>query len=395
LAEKHEKYRVLLELAAHRRKLLYRQSSAPKEIEALERTETDLLENIRIDSGYEQLYHLVMQKIKPQSRESEEVKQELKAFLSHELISAGPQGKSQISRITHHNIKGMIAFATGNLNEFHQQYEIVLELWRTHPHQIDMNQGRFLEHLHSFLGSWALRDDGEGYRKALDQFREVTIKSDSARFKKEELLHIHELIYFMNFGGYEAGKKNVESLVKWMQKYQNQVSIARRLLFHHNITVFYFLHDDFSAARSTLREILRKQDTTNRADIRNFAKIFDLVLLFELRRKEPDFYESLLESRQRSVLRNLDRKEETDPMEKVVLNFLKRAEAMTSPQERNKNLIDAKTALEGIRDSAGDRPPIGCQELLFWLEARIAGIPLRELFEQKLSERHQPNRTQK
>lgn len=387
LAEKHEKYQILLELAAHKRVLLYRNAAPQAEVMALEKTEADLLENIRIDSHYGQLYHLVAQKLKLKSRVSKQGKQELEDFLHHGLIEHGPQGNSLISRITYHNIKGMIAFALGNLNEYYLEYEQVLELWRTHPHQIETNQSRFLEHLHSFLGSWSLRDDGEGYRKALDQFREVEIKSDSARFKKEELLHIHEFLHFLNFGGYETGKVYVESLIKWIQKNQSQVSAARRLLFHHNIAVFYFLHDESSAARKALKEILRYQNTSARADIRNFARIFDLVLLFELRRGDPDYYESLLDSRYRSVVRSLDRKEEIAPMEKEVLKFLKKTEVITTPKERKKNLLDAKAALEEIRDTPGGRPPLGCHELLFWLEARIEGIPLRELFEKKLEER--------
>jgi hypothetical protein len=157
--------------------------------------------------------------------------------------------------------------------------------------------------------------------------------------------------------------------------------VHRSILLNYNITLFYFLFSEFSASLKWLNRILNLEKMEPRQDIRIFARTFQLILHFELNNWD------LLEYLFRSTYRFLRRTEELFPLEKHILEFVRKAPGLVSGVERREAFQALEVQVKKLGTQKGYRRPLGYQEILFWIESHIRGIPLGELFQEKLRER--------
>ncbi|MEM0999374.1 MAG: hypothetical protein AAGN35_20115 [Bacteroidota bacterium] len=397
LARKYENYPILLELMRHRRQGMFLRLDRKTDIEELRNTEQEVLRQIALDSAYVALNNRLQDRLRVKARfRTKKERAELTGYLSEDLIQSGPQGDSFESRLAYYEVSASIAVALSDWQAAVQHYRRIIALWQEYPFFAETRQSQYTQSLSKVIGMYLFLYDAKGYRKALDQLSQLKLKSKAAQKKQEGRAHYYELLYYMNFGGYDAGKAHIEEYEHWIRENQNHLSRERELNIYHNFTVFFFLHGQCELAWSRLRHIIDYPYTVNRRDIIEFARIFEWVLLKELDAPAEADFQDLLLGRTRSLQRFLrNKKGDLNALERVVKDHLIGGDPQKDMTHQPELLAIARQELEEIMHSEQpSRPPIGGQELLFWLEARQKGIPLGTLFQEQLAMRLQSEVTQ-
>jgi hypothetical protein len=172
----------------------------------------------------------------------------------------------------------------------------------------------------------------------------------------------------------------------WLDQHKDKLSDVRLLIFYYNITLYYFAHSQFSQAQKWLLKILHFPPTEARADIRDFARVFQLVLQYEL--GNLDVQEYLL----RSAYRYFNRTQKLHEYEEAILTFVRKEQknAGISRKATYSAFETLQESLQKIRSEAEGAEPVGFQVMLFWIESHLEGVPLKVYYARKVAEQTKP-----
>jgi hypothetical protein len=172
----------------------------------------------------------------------------------------------------------------------------------------------------------------------------------------------------------------LNSFAAWLTQNSGQVPISKLLAAYFNVFSLQFVLGEFRKANEWLLKILSTPGKEERRDIRDVARIFQVILHHEL--GNPELQDYLLTSTYRYFRRN-DRMEK---MNAVLIRFF-RAEQKHLPE--SKEFLTALEELDRetedvIRTGTG-KIPLGMTEVSFWVKSKLEGIPLRAYYEKMVA----------
>ena len=133
-----------------------------------------------------------------------------------------------------------------------------------------------------------------------------------------------------------------------LHTYEDNITKSRQLTFFYNIAIAFFLKQDYFNALEWINRILNEPKLKERQDIQSLARIFQLVIHFEL--DHIEFVESLISSANRYLIK----KDKRHSAEFVIIQHLKealyanKAERRTIFQQLSADLKEEKS-LEEIK----------------------------------------------
>lgn len=201
---------------------------------------------------------------------------------------------------------------------------------------------------------------------------------------EQESLLINQTLYttlllYLNAGRYKEGIGVVEKIEELLGKKSVKVSIGREMTYCYNITIFYFIQEDYAASLRWLNRLLQFQGVGLKQHLQDFARLFQLVLHFELGNLD------LLEYLFRSALRFYKSRKALYPFEELIFAALGRMMQMEEPVEKiSKELYDG---LWQVAREMNGKEPSGLYELIFWAQSKAEKLSLRKVFQKRVNER--------
>ena len=275
-------------------------------------------------------------------------------------------------------------YSKGEAREALNIYDELLSTWEKKRKWIDQHPIEFFGILKNFLGLSLFLEDFEAFRSKLQEYQTLKFRTPDLQERFMLILYSKELNYAINHLDFSDAIKVTEKVGKWLGEV-SFISMAQRLSTTYNILTFLFVNGEFKKANRWLLEILNASGKTERQDIRDFARVFQIVFQTEL--NNPDLQEYLL----RSSYRYLKRKSGYQDLEKLLIQFFRRHHKLSpGSNETHRSWQTLSLDLEQLRQSRSDQHLLGLNEIAYWVQSKIEGVSIREYFERMKREIYNP-----
>ncbi len=191
----------------------------------------------------------------------------------------------------------------------------------------------------------------------------------------QRMLHQNQLALALNLGNLDLVERLIPEIEAWLSRKENKSQQGHQLSFYHNFAVAHFLAGHQAAAHRQVVRILQHPERKLRQDVRDFARVLQAVIQFELGDTQLSDYLA------RSAKRHFGQRGLQAQFEMAVLKHLQAlmdlADPSTLRQERQR-FINALDAI--AEEQSGEVPLPGLMETRLWAEARLKGLPIRQVF---------------
>ncbi len=309
-----------------------------------------------------------------------EAQQQIDAVL--ELLPPANEVKDTLSQIYAVNTNALHSFVSGNFKAAQQQYHKALQLFADQKDLRHEASDLYRNTLGNYMNSCLMSEEFNTYYTTLQQAKKLTTNSPEAHRRLQAVLLYHQMNFSLNFGTLQEGEKAIEEIDHYLNTYNDAIPASQRVSFTYNSAVLLFFHDCGEAASQKVNQLHQLGKGEMRQDIRRFAHILELILLFD--RGKSD----LLEYTHRATIRQYKLSDTLLWYETAVLQFLKKwhADKANDPKAYRAAAAQLKTHLEQQQQATEGRQPTGLQEVLHWLASKANGQSLATYYEGVLEE---------
>lgn len=299
--------------------------------------------------------------------------------LEFEQIESRPalQGPplSFLSGLLQAHVRSIIAFARGDFAAALQTYGESSFAWEERPELIPLHSDLYMRYQLNHLNACLISRQAAEFQRVLAVTKARLPQLRGNPLQHERRIYYLELIFCLNYGNEAQDKALMGSLEPWLDLHSRFVEDQHLLPLLHNCAIFHFLHSQYRPAIRFLNRIRNIPKTPRHLGIQSFAPIFEIVLHYELGNMD------YVESRLRAATRN---PRKLSAYHKLITRFFKKLEGLSGPSELRERLVLLREALQ---KAAQPIPPTGHHEILFWLQSRIDGIPVRQIYQEALAGR--------
>ncbi|MEO1515543.1 MAG: hypothetical protein AAFV95_11035 [Bacteroidota bacterium] len=184
------------------------------------------------------------------------------------------------------------------------------------------------------------------------------------------------LVYYLNTQQFDKAGELADIVKKGLAKYN--LNASRRIVFHHNVAVFFFVNQQFEEAREWFGKNLQFKKSEARQDLQRIARIFYLITQIEDSQLEE--LEGSMRSTQRYFRVYTDLKKQD--YELTILNFLKKY--YNSPHAEKAAVAGELTQyLQKQATSPNSKWP-GLEEISLWAKSKVERMPIIDILTKRL-----------
>lgn len=323
--------------------------------------------------------HLALRRINYRARTDAE-KAQFAEILAHPLVAA-PDPPASFKASRHfHSIHGHNALMQRDYETAYAHFSAIIEGWQAHPEIMRMETATVAQDMAQLLNACMYAMQWDEAEKLIVQIDALPSKTRNDQITRLNQSCYAQLFYCVNTGAFEAGTRLIAEIEQLLRKHGAQLNPARHINFHYNITIFHFVNGNFAESLRWLNALLTRPKTDLRQNIQDFARIFQVVLHYE--RGNYDLVEYLY----RSTYRYYRSHREIHRFEELIFEAIKQliAAAEADRPELYQGLYDALWGQ--ARNPDGKEPP-GMYEMIFWVQSKVTGRPLQDVYAQRVRER--------
>lgn len=374
LATVHDRHLVLFEILFMERSItIEHQSREVQEHVNVINAETEQL--LQRFSDYCTLYMLkdsifILSRTRYLMRDSEYEK-EAQRLASHPLLKQEPQEGFE-SKYLYHFIHALCHLSGRNYTEADKCYLALISLWEDHPAKIKDESHRYKKTLSNYLSNCQSIGKLSEFPRILEKIRSVPCRTADEEAEEFQNVYYMELLYLMNTNALDKAEALVPDIEKGLKQYRTKINKARELAFYHNIAVLFFVQGKYRKALDWVNKIVNDERSESRQDIQDFARLFQLILHYELGNLD------VFEYSWRSAHRYFKQKESAYAFELLTLNGLKqlaRADENKKQEAYGKLQYELHELVSGPVNKKGQ----GFDEVMYWVKSKVLNKPLAEV----------------
>ncbi len=385
-AYRYEIYPALLEIINWEKAIISSEIESGKvtqheqDVNALHRETKEACERILNSNDYwvlgKQLYLL---SIKDDVLRSHEDRVKYEAIISNPLFSRKNLPESYIGRVYYYQSYGLYYRAMGNLAESYKWYKKVVEWTEVNPHQKMHNYlSLYIPALTTFIRICGELRKYDEVIDTLKKLRAIPARSILLRLRIFIFSFPNELAMYIEKGEFEHGLARANEDLPMFESLSVKVEKVYRLITWFNIAYLHFGCRKYSDASRWLNRILNETEADFREDLQCFARIFSLVVHFELGNQD------LLEYIVKSTYRFLLKRNKLYKVETAVLDFIrKRVPKISSEKELLASFKDLKAELTRITSDPFEKKAMEYFDVISWLESKIEKKSFAEIMKRK------------
>lgn len=376
MATHYEKPQLVLELLAAERQIVRLLQSRHTEalLDQLENDENLALAQMQTELELRRLYdrlHLLLRSAGLHT--AADRLHTVADFAAHPLVRKRTDTHTFGAEVLRLNILSDLATLEGDHKKSRSQRKRIMALYESNPHQQRDQVLRYINVLNNYLTSCfqlSLFDEFPSVIEKMKSFEHISREVRYQVFRNGMFL---ELVYLINSRHPEKGLQLLPEIENGLRLFERKLPVARMLSFRYNVVMLYFINERMSDALRALNLLRRREHPDVRRDIQHAARLFQLILHYELNRTD-DFLDSLMRSTQRHLREHNLFGQFEQWLFRTLRNLLdttdkrSRREAFATALDEHKQL-----ARTGIRDLLMD-------ETALWLQSRLSGKTLQEVF---------------
>ena len=367
LALRFSRIPLALELNYIHRQILLDRNMGGQAYEEIRTEESHLLDLARMQTELDDLHIRARGVAKSDNAGDTEM---IQPFLDHPQVKKGARSNDFLCRVFAWFTIGVSRYALQEYSLARAAFAEVMQCWYQQPEWINERSRLFLNSVTNYQVC-LLNTQSEGFEE-LDQlhnrFSDHRFREPDVQLQFERASFQTRLVLNLNQGRFVEGEALARQVIRWLEEKSGALAVSTELVLRYNLFSFFFLQERYSDANAMARAIRQMPMTEDRKDIREFIRMVEPVLQFELGNVE------LLENLERSLRRYFAKRHRLAPVIPVMLEYYRRRDF--GEREAMQELF---ARLQEVT-SASERYHVGDQELLLWAEARATHHSLKKLF---------------
>lgn len=376
IAVEHEEFFLLLELINWERILLeegYVRGSFNKSIDDIVEEEEKILEKLRNVAEYQILYSKINYVFRNGGfTRNEKERKIVNEIMNHHLIKGSDTALSLKASTACFYIQGLCAWTNHDLELAFTNFKKVMDRFNLNPSLIGQLPKRYTRVLNHQLQYYIETGKFDHFFHCLSHLKmlrkQPEFRSIDLQLRIFTFSTINELIASHAVKDHVRAEKVVGEILKGIEKYRFRINKEDIIVYYYNIARHYFNIGDHKKALEFINKVLNDNEANLRQDIFVFARLFNLVVHYELENYE------LLDYIIKSTTRFVQKKKRDYDYENSFIKYMRKLLKFTqSHQNIIPVLVEFKNEIERINQDPLQRVTIDYFDVQDWLDKKISG----------------------
>lgn len=185
--------------------------------------------------------------------------------------------------------------------------------------------------------------------------------------------YLCELRSFERTGDFAKAIELSQPIMDGIERFGGRMHKEHQLEFYHGLASVYFGANEVNKSLFWLNKVLNDTEPTLRQDIFIYARLFNLVIHYELGNFD------LLEYIVRSTHRFLNKRHRAHQMETLLIESIKKLARATQPQVKRDLFIALHESLKKLLNDPHESTVLNYFDFLSWAEAKVNGTTYAEV----------------
>ena len=380
IAREHEKFYYWYELLSWEKKLLeeaYESGEFSTNLDDLVNEEEMVIAKLRNLAEYQVIYskiNLVFRSGGFTRNESE--RKVVDGIADYHLIKGKNTAISTRASSICYYIKGLCAATNRNYDESFQFFNKTREILDRNP-KIKADSGqRYVMTLSHLLRCYI---DSHQFDKAEQLIKDLRSLEGVKGFDSTDIrVRIFtstsnlELALLHAMGDFENAVQKIPSIEALQEEYGEKVSKEQEILFTYNKAYSYFGKGEYKKALQYINQVLNDNEQNLRQDIYSFARLFNLVLHYEL--ENYDFLEYVI----KSTNRYYSKQERDYEAETVCIKHIRKLAKCVTQNERLTELQNMKKDIDRLLQDHNERVVLEYFNIAAWVDSKLKRLSMSE-----------------
>jgi len=293
----------------------------------------------------------------------------IEKIIDHPLLSNEAQALSMRAKDYYYNIYGgYFYFKEDAINQYKCEKKHVA-LIESEPEQIQEYLLKYIAALNNLIIAYIdikKYDEAGQTIKKLRAIPQTYSVSEGIQLKIFSFSYNLELDLYLKTKHFEKGIALVVEIEKGFKQFSGKIPKSTQIVFYHQIARLYFGVGNYSEALEWLNKLLNDREVDIRPDIHCFARIFNLIIHYELGNDD------LVDYRSKSTHYFLDKKQRLYKVETAFLNFFQKTlPKIIGQKELVVGFKDFKKELEEIVKDPFERRALEYFDFISWVDSKI------------------------
>jgi tetratricopeptide (TPR) repeat protein len=387
IAKGSEKFYYWYELISWEKKLLeeaYESGEFSNNLDELVEEEEMVISKLRNLAEYQVLYSKINLIFRSGGFTRNEGEQKaVEEIADYHLIKGKNTALSTRAASMCYYIKGLCAATNRNFKDSFEFFNKTREILDNNPNiKLDSAQ-RYVLTLSHLLRCYI---DSKDFKSAQDLIADIRALEGKKGFNSIDIRvrlftnsYNQELVLLHTMGEFNACIELIGKIEELQEHYGEKVNKEQEILLTYNKAYSYFGVGEYKKALSYLNNVLNDNEQNLRQDIYSFARLFNLVLHFEL--ENYDFLEYVI----KSTNRYLNKQERDFEVETVCIKHIRKLAKAMNQNERNVILNQLKAELDVLLRNHHERVVLEYFNITAWIEAKLQKKEFAVIVQDELS----------
>ena len=314
---------------------------------------------------------------------------ELKELLKHQSFNQENAARSFKTHSAYYVTLGYYSLISNEIVDAQSHFEKILDLWKENQHFITEQSNIYTSLLSNYLNICTINENlGDkflGYLKLLAFQKPQTIKNKLNQL--QEILFL-KLRYYMSSGQLKEAQLVINEIILKLNSFIDIIPASRRIAFFFNISVFYFIMENFETASEWIKKWERLEEKSmQRIDLQIRWKYLELIM-------ETEFNPNLdIFVRVGSISNHIRHKGMLGKLELLIMRFLIKIKETPFKRERIYQMRLFYAELENYKANLHEENigGLGITEIQTWLESRMNNKKMYNVYSHNRQGKFQKN----
>jgi hypothetical protein len=252
-----------------------------------------------------------------------------------------------------------------------EAYGLLIQLWEDYPHRHDSERLAYKKMLSNSIVVNQLLQRNTEVINLIEKLKKHPCRNAEEEAEQFQTTAFAELMLLMNSGEWVKLEKLVRKIEDGLNVYKTKINKARELAFRFNIGMCWFVLGNYKASMVWMNQIIEMEKTDHRRDIQHLARLFRLILLFELDKHDLLEYELI------NTERYLRQRKAWAAWEASIVRLIKKL--LETEIDKQRGLFE-----KFLHNSSGsaklhDVSFQGSSEISLWAQSHLLNQPIRNL----------------
>jgi hypothetical protein len=378
LAYENERFYYLFEFINWEKILLeeeYQAGKFDRDLNELIIEEKNVLEKLQNLAEYRILYSKINFVFRKGGyARNDQEKQIVEDILNHPLIKGKNTALSRSAAATCYYIQGLCALVKYEYEKSFEKFSHVVRIFEDNPRLIIEIPKQYIRSLNNLLLCYL---DKEDYNSFFELLKKIRLLKNQPGFNSEDIAlkiftstFLAELNAYNKIGDYQKATSIAEEIKEGIENYKNKISKEEEILFYFNIAYAYFGDENYKEALKWINIVINDNEQELRQDIFSFARLFSLIIHFEL--ENYDLLEYMLKSAGRYYQKRKNEKGRAYEFENMFIKNMKKILKETLKGSKlDQNLKLFKEEMETTLEDKYEKIVLDYFDFVSWINAKI------------------------